>query len=228
MCCQRDETGMESGLHALDMPTTAGHEHKPSANDESVPTRRCARWLSRLNGWTASAVDLEQGGGGSKVLALTFPNDGGNRFYVSAKFAFRKLWPDHANRRPGDLGFPQNSYSWPQGKHPRRSAFKCEENPPLSLSRPGRPITRCNSVGTTVGTTEARNNKAPNYGALRSNSGGESGIRTLGTVARTTDFESVPFDHSGNSPSRRASYQHSRAGRKPYGSCTPKRWATSS
>ena len=30
--------------------------------------------------------------------------------------------------------------------------------------------------------------------------GGESGIRTLGTVARTTDFESVPFDHSGNSP----------------------------
>ena len=31
-------------------------------------------------------------------------------------------------------------------------------------------------------------------------SGGEAGIRTLGTVARTTDFESVPFDHSGTSP----------------------------
>src|SRR5690606_12771271 len=35
--------------------------------------------------------------------------------------------------------------------------------------------------------------------------GGEPGIRTLGTLAGTTDFESVPFDHSGNSPSRRAS-----------------------
>lgn len=161
MCCQRDETPIESGLHALDMPTNAGHEHEPSANEESVPTRRCARWLGRLHRWTASVTDLEQGGGRQKAGALDIPNDGGNRFYVSAKFAFRKLWPDHANRRLGDLVFPQNSYSCPRGKHPKRSAFKCEENPPLSLSRPGRPITRCNSVGTTVGTTGARNNKAP-------------------------------------------------------------------
>ena len=29
---------------------------------------------------------------------------------------------------------------------------------------------------------------------------GERGIRTLGTVARTTVFETVPFDHSGISP----------------------------
>ena len=29
---------------------------------------------------------------------------------------------------------------------------------------------------------------------------GERGIRTLGTVARTTVFETVPFNHSGISP----------------------------
>lgn len=29
---------------------------------------------------------------------------------------------------------------------------------------------------------------------------GERGIRTLGTVARTTVFETVPIDHSGTSP----------------------------
>jgi hypothetical protein len=31
--------------------------------------------------------------------------------------------------------------------------------------------------------------------------GGEGGIRTHGTVTRTTVFETVPFDHSGTSPS---------------------------
>ena len=30
--------------------------------------------------------------------------------------------------------------------------------------------------------------------------GGEGGIRTLGTVTRTTVFETVPFNHSGTSP----------------------------
>lgn len=30
---------------------------------------------------------------------------------------------------------------------------------------------------------------------------GESGIRTLGTIAGTTVFETAPIDHSGNSPS---------------------------
>jgi hypothetical protein len=30
--------------------------------------------------------------------------------------------------------------------------------------------------------------------------GGKRGIRTLGTVARTTVFETVPFDHSGIFP----------------------------
>jgi hypothetical protein len=32
------------------------------------------------------------------------------------------------------------------------------------------------------------------------NAGGEGGIRTHGTVTRTTVFETVPFDHSGTSP----------------------------
>jgi hypothetical protein len=30
--------------------------------------------------------------------------------------------------------------------------------------------------------------------------GGETGIRTLGTFARTTVFETAPFNHSGTSP----------------------------
>ena len=33
--------------------------------------------------------------------------------------------------------------------------------------------------------------------------GGEGGIRTHGTLARTTVFETVPIDHSGTSPARR-------------------------
>jgi hypothetical protein len=32
--------------------------------------------------------------------------------------------------------------------------------------------------------------------------GGEGGIRTLGTVTRTTVFETVPIDHSGTSPQK--------------------------
>ncbi len=34
--------------------------------------------------------------------------------------------------------------------------------------------------------------------------GGEGGIRTLGTLARTPDFESGTFDHSATSPQRRS------------------------
>jgi hypothetical protein len=32
--------------------------------------------------------------------------------------------------------------------------------------------------------------------------GGETGIRTLGGIAATIDFESIPFGHSGISPWR--------------------------
>jgi hypothetical protein len=41
--------------------------------------------------------------------------------------------------------------------------------------------------------------KTPRKGALFV-AGGEGGIRTHGTVTRTPDFESGPFDHSGTSP----------------------------
>lgn len=36
--------------------------------------------------------------------------------------------------------------------------------------------------------------------ATRRENGGEGGIRTLGTITRTTVFETAPFDHSGTSP----------------------------
>ena len=44
--------------------------------------------------------------------------------------------------------------------------------------------------------------------------GGETGIRTLGTLARTTVFETAPFDHSGTSPQMFRSIQIER--RIPY------------
>ena len=53
-----------------------------------------------------------------------------------------------------------------------------------------------------------RNEKAPEMfnhfrGFVLFNNGGEIGIRTLGTGEGTTDFESVPFGHSGISPTAR-------------------------
>ena len=42
--------------------------------------------------------------------------------------------------------------------------------------------------------------------------GGEGGIRTHGTVNRTLDFESSPFDHSGTSPLEAAHYRPEWAG----------------
>ena len=38
------------------------------------------------------------------------------------------------------------------------------------------------------------------YNSLRARDGGEGGIRTHGTVARTSVFETDPFDRSGTSP----------------------------
>ncbi len=44
--------------------------------------------------------------------------------------------------------------------------------------------------------------------------GGETGIRTLGTVARTVVFETTPFDHSGISPHYFAiTLNHAKVGR---------------
>jgi hypothetical protein len=43
--------------------------------------------------------------------------------------------------------------------------------------------------------------KKPNlHGKLGLKNGGETGIRTLGGIATTIDFESIPFGHSGISP----------------------------
>ena len=41
---------------------------------------------------------------------------------------------------------------------------------------------------------------APHAVGASASEGGERGIRTLGTVTRTTVFETVPFNHSGISP----------------------------
>ena len=47
---------------------------------------------------------------------------------------------------------------------------------------------------------EVENLISNNIKELRKISGGERGIRTLGTLASTTVFETAPFDHSGISP----------------------------
>ena len=43
-------------------------------------------------------------------------------------------------------------------------------------------------------------NQAPHREKFAGLIGGETGIRTLGTVASTTVFETAPFNHSGTSP----------------------------
>src|SRR5690554_1766507 len=43
--------------------------------------------------------------------------------------------------------------------------------------------------------------KAPKMMDQQRRNGGEGGIRTLGTLTRSTVFETAPFDHSGTSPS---------------------------
>ena len=64
------------------------------------------------------------------------------------------------------------------------------------------------TVGAGLPAIPRHNEKAPEMfdhfrGFVLFNNGGEIGIRTLGTVASTTDFESVPFGHSGISPTAR-------------------------
>ena len=46
--------------------------------------------------------------------------------------------------------------------------------------------------------------------------GGEEGIRTLGTLARTTVFETAPFDHSGISPYKNAIFYSNLVGTQIY------------
>ena len=50
------------------------------------------------------------------------------------------------------------------------------------------------------GLGESTTNKEVAFAKASATEGGKRGIRTLGTVARTTVFETVPFDHSGIFP----------------------------
>src|SRR5690606_3403610 len=65
-----------------------------------------------------------------------------------------------------------------------------------------------NPVVLAVGSNPASSDPTIRKGATRAPflivSGGEGGIRTHGTLARTPDFESGPFDHSGTSPVKAA------------------------
>lgn len=88
----------------------------------------------------------------------------------------------------------------------------------------------------------AGNKKAPEIDDFRGFHlyGGEIGIRTLGTGEGTTDFESVPFGHSGISPTARIITAPLLEAKPPEQifsvlsdacvdySGTPRRWATSS
>src|SRR6185437_12636577 len=55
-------------------------------------------------------------------------------------------------------------------------------------------------AGRTMGRIARGASKKPDLLAISEISGGEGGIRTHGTLARTTVFETVPIDHSGTSP----------------------------
>lgn len=78
------------------------------------------------------------------------------------------------------------------------ASVRCKEFPAYQIA----PVT-CKGVYHSV-YRKQKEQKSPVKQGLSVLYGGEPGIRTLGTLAGTTDFESVPFDHSGNSPSRRA------------------------
>ena len=188
---------------------SAGHEPETTPDLTHRKNRRFADLL--IN-------NVKQaGGGGLKAQATGTPNDGGNRFYVSTKFAF-----------PARLG-----------KHPMQSAFRGEEIPLSS-----RELIQCQSMtpadqwrfsekqkpsgGSNGGLAEARNNKAPNYGALRYISGGERGIRTLDTRLTYTHFPGVllqPLGHLSGSRSqatllpRRANVSKRRRFGKPFFHC---------
>ena len=73
------------------------------------------------------------------------------------------------------------------------------------LCREGGPKTRtlCLSVGRSVVRLRDLRKKQILQQQLAKYYGGEGGIRTHGTLARTPDFESGPFGHSGTSPRNR-------------------------
>ena len=54
--------------------------------------------------------------------------------------------------------------------------------------------------GLKYGPANTTKTKPATGAVLKGVSGGETGIRTLGGIAATIDFESIPFGHSGISP----------------------------
>ena len=54
--------------------------------------------------------------------------------------------------------------------------------------------------GLKYGPAHTKKDKPATGAGLRGICGGETGIRTLGGIAATIDFESIPFGHSGISP----------------------------
>ena len=56
------------------------------------------------------------------------------------------------------------------------------------------------ATGSTSGTVSTGKKKAAGFSGFVLCNGGEGGIRTHGTLARTPDFESGTFDHSATSP----------------------------
>ena len=66
--------------------------------------------------------------------------------------------------------------------------------------------------------------RKPGENVGRGRTGGEGGIRTHGTVARTTVFETAPIDHSGTSPSKQMRFDpvvRAKTDSRPSGACQP-------
>ena len=64
------------------------------------------------------------------------------------------------------------------------------------------------------GTEPCYDNNSNDYNAMRRGTGGEGGIRTPGTLARTPHFECGAIDHSATSPGPAATLERSPRGRR--------------
>src|SRR6478672_3862455 len=84
--------------------------------------------------------------------------------------------------------------------HPWPSPALCAGS--LAAVQMGGPAHLSNPVGPSTHRASPDTQTPPFGGACVS--GGEGGIRTHGTLARTPDFESGTFDHSATSPKVRA------------------------
>ena len=79
------------------------------------------------------------------------------------------------------------------------------EKKAVTLADASRMATLCEpsqapKYGLKYGPAHTKKDKPATGAGLRGICGGETGIRTLGGIAATIDFESIPFGHSGISP----------------------------